>query len=269
VLQVSVVFREEVDEFHGFLQTLKSQDWERETGFMQWTTWDVVAHLHYFDLVSMAALEGAEAFAPERKAFVTAIGQGRTGQELARERFAHLDAAALLVEWHGTAPALAEALGQSDPKRRLPWFGPDMGVQMFTTARYMETWAHSQEVYDLVGASRTHTDRIKNIATLGMKTFGWTFMNRKLEIPGPPPYVRLTAPSGAIWEWNEPPENENEYIRGDAVDFCRVVTQGRNIADTKLEVSGPVATQWMSIAQCFAGGPVDPPKPGTRGSHSG
>ena len=267
MLQVSVVFREEVDEFHGFLQTLKSQDWERETGFMQWTTWDVVAHLHYFDLVSMAALEGAEVFAPERKAFVTAIGQGRTGQELARERFAHLDAAALLVEWHGTAPALAEALGQSDPKRRLPWFGPDMGVQMFTTARYMETWAHSQEVYDLVGASRTHTDRIKNIATLGMKTFGWTFMNRKLEIPGPPPYVRLTAPSGAIWEWNEPPENE--YVRGDAVDFCRVVTQGRNIADTKLEVSGPVATQWMSIAQCFAGGPVDPPKPGTRGSPSG
>jgi hypothetical protein len=27
---------------------------------------------------------------------------------------------------------------------------------------------------------------------------------------------------------------------------------------------GEVATQWMSIAQCFAGGPVDPPKPGVR-----
>ena len=74
------------------------------------------------------------------------------------------------------------------------------------------------------------------------------------------------APSGATWEWNEP--GETECIRGDAVDFCYVVTQGRNIADTALEVTGPIATQWMAIAQCFAGGPADPPKPGTRGSQT-
>jgi hypothetical protein len=70
------------------------------------------------------------------------------------------------------------------------------------------------------------------------------------------------APSGEIWEWNEP--SDSERITGDAVDFCRVVTQGRNIADTPLEVVGEIATRWMSIAQCFAGGPVDPPKPGER-----
>jgi uncharacterized protein (TIGR03084 family) len=133
---------------------------------------------------------------------------------------------------------------------------------MFTTARYMETWAHSQEVYDLMKVKRTETDRIKGIATIGMKTFGWTFVNRGLEVPGPAPSVRLIAPSGEIWEWNGP--SDSEHISGDAVDFCHVVTQGRNIADTKLEVVGDVATQWMAIAQCFAGGPVDPPKPGER-----
>jgi uncharacterized protein (TIGR03084 family) len=137
-----------------------------------------------------------------------------------------------------------------------------MGVRMFTTARYMETWAHGQEIYDLKKVRRSNTDRIKHIATLGVKTFGWTFVNRKLEVPGPPPYIRLVAPSGAIWEWNEP--SETEFVRGDASDFCLVVTQGRNVADTPLEVSGEVATKWMSIAQCFAGGPADPPKPGTR-----
>ena len=263
MLQVSVDLRQEVDEFHGLLKTLKPADWDRETGFMQWTAWDVVAHLHFFDLSSTLALGGEETFAPERKALVTAIGQGRTHKELGRERFADLDAAELLARWRATAHALAEGLGKSEPKRRLPWFGPDMGVQMFTTARYMETWAHSQEVYDLVGASRNHSDRIRSIATIGVKTFGWTFVNRKLTIPGPPPYVRLAAPSGANWEWNEP--SEIECVRGDAVDFCHVVTQGRNIADTPLAVTGPVATQWMSIAQCFAGGAADPPKPGTRG----
>jgi uncharacterized protein (TIGR03084 family) len=157
---------------------------------------------------------------------------------------------------------MAEQLGASDPKRRLPWFGPDMGVRMFTTARYMETWAHGQDVYDLMRAPRTHTDRIQHIAVLGVKTFGWTFVNRGLEVPGDPPYVRLVAPSGALWEWNEP--SEANKVTGGAVDFCQVVTQGRNVADTALEVVGDVATRWMAIAQCFAGGPADPPKPRER-----
>ncbi len=53
-----------------------------------------------------------------------------------------------------------------------------------------------------------------------------------------------------------------------AASSGQVVTQTRNVADTRLEVTGPVATQWMSIAQCFAGMPVDPPEPGTRGPQS-
>ncbi|MBW2315653.1 MAG: TIGR03084 family protein [Deltaproteobacteria bacterium] len=263
MLQVCVDFRDEVDELHGFLRTLAPEDWERETQFMTWSPWDVVAHLHYFDLVSISSLAGEEAFAPEREAIFKGVAAGRTNKEMARERFADLDAPALLEAWREAAHGLAEALGASDPKVRLPWFGPDMGIQMFTTARYMETWAHGQEIYDLVGAPRTHTDRIKNIATIGVKTFGWTFINRKQEVPGAPPYVRLVAPSGEVWEWNE--ASDAECVRGDAVDFCRVVTQGRNVADTPLEVAGPVATAWMEIAQCFAGGPVDPPAPGARG----
>jgi uncharacterized protein (TIGR03084 family) len=263
MLQVSADLRDEVDDFHGFLQTLAPEDWERETGFMQWTPWDVVAHLHFFDHMSMIALEGEEVFAPERKALFKAVAQGRKNKEMARERFGDLDAKALLMQWRATAHELAEALGKSEPKRRLPWYGPDMGVQMFTTARYMETWAHAQEVYDLVGAERVYTDRIKHIATIGVKTFGWTFVNRKQEPPGPPPYVRLTAPSGKTWEWNEP--SEADFVRGSASDFCHVVTQNRNVEDTPLEVVGPVASAWMAIAQCFAGGPVDPPAPGVRG----
>jgi hypothetical protein len=43
-----------------------------------------------------------------------------------------------------------------------------------------------------------------------------------------------------------------------------VVTQTRNIADTGLKVTGPNATAWMEIAQCFAGRPEMPPAPGTR-----
>ena len=78
----------------------------------------------------------------------------------------------------------------------------------------------------------------------------------------PKSFQFLTGPSGAVWEWNR--ADDSNRITGSAVEFCQVVTQGRNILDTKLEVVGNAASQWMSIAQCFAGAPSDPPRPGER-----
>ena len=145
---------------------------------------------------------------------------------------------------------------------RLKWAGPDMGVKMFTTARQMETWAHGQEVYDLMGVARAPTERLRNIAEIGVRTYGWTFVNRGLELPGPAPSVRLVGPDGAVWQWHD--HTPDNCVAGDAVAFCQVVTQVRNIADTKLIVTGGPAIAWMEIAQCFAGPPETPPAPGTR-----
>jgi len=262
VLPESEDWRAEADALHAFLAALDLADWNRPTTFRDWTPWDVVAHLHYYDRVSLAALAGEAEFVPVRDSLMRQVARGVSNAAIARAELGDLGPGELLAQWHDTCHEVARQLGASDPKRRLPWFGPDMGVRMFTTARLMETWAHGQEVYDLKGAERPDTDRLRHVATIGVRTFGWTFANRGLPVPGPPPYVRLVAPSGAIWEWNEP--SETDYVTGSAVDFCRTVTQVRNVADTSLEVGGEVARQWMAIAQCFAGGASDPPKPGER-----
>ena len=146
---------------------------------------------------------------------------------------------------------------------RAPWFGPDMGIAMMATARQMETWAHGQDIYDLLHVQRRNSDRIRNVCHIGVRTFGWTFVNRGLETPSSIPYVRLESPSGAVWEWNDP--SDADCVSGSAVEFAHVVTQGRNIAETDLNVVGDAATSWMAIAQCFAGPPEDPPPPGHRG----
>ncbi len=172
MLQESLDLCAEADELRAFLETLEEADWQRETGFMEWTPWDVVAHLHFFDDVSLVALEGREAFAAEQTALMDNVKKGRTNKQIARERYGKLGPRQLLERWHESCHAMAEKLGAADPKARLPWFGPDMGVQMFTTARTMETWAHGQDVYDLMRAARKPTDRIKNIAAIGVKTFG-------------------------------------------------------------------------------------------------
>ena len=126
----------------------------------------------------------------------------------------------------------------------------------------METWAHGQAVYDLLGVVRANTDRIRNIAVLGVNTYDWSFKVRGEKPPAPKPHLRLTAPSGEIWRWNDP--SEADLIAGAAEEFCQVVTQVRNIADTRLQVVGASAQAWMAKAQCFAGGPETPPAPGTR-----
>jgi uncharacterized protein (TIGR03084 family) len=262
MLQQAIDLREECDELYDFVSTLDEGFWTQETPFKGWTVWDVIAHLHLFDWVALQSLKSEESFDTVATEIIQAVVEGSDLATFARQRFAAKPPADLVETWHDCFVELTGGLGNSDPDLRLKWFGPDMGVRMFTTARQMETWAHGQDIYDLVQVERDHFDRIKNIAVMGVKTFGWTFVNRGLEVPDQVPYVRLTSPSGEIWEWNEP--GAESRIDGTAIDFCRVVTQNRNVADTRLQVVGDTASQWMSIAQCFAGGAVDPPAPGER-----
>jgi uncharacterized protein (TIGR03084 family) len=173
-----------------------------------------------------------------------------------------LSGQALLAEWTAQYRVMTPRFAAADPRHRVKWVGPDMSVLSSITARLMETWSHAQAIYDVLGAKRADTDRIGNIVRLGVNTYGFTWKNRRQDSPGPMPRLRLTAPSGAIWEYGEP--SESGVITGSATQFCQVVTQCRNIADTSLAVTGEVAHQWMAVAQCFAGPPQDPPGAGTR-----
>lgn len=262
MLQQARDFREESDALFDLLAPLNEQDWERKTQFKSWTINDVVAHLHFGDYAANLALQDSTAFREFARSFAATSRRG-VGHLAATHAWLEGEKnRALLQRWRNFSQAMADRFAVADPKRRVPWFGPDMSVRSSITARLMETWAHAQAVYDVLGTTRSNTDRIKNIVVLGINTFGWTFTNRGLAVPANIPYVRLTAPSGVLWEWNQP--NQDNFIEGSAVEFCQVVTQVRNIADTTLRVVGETATVWMSIAQCFAGSPENPPAPGTR-----
>lgn len=246
----------------ALLAGLGSADWSRPTPFKHWTPWDVVAHLHLSDQWAVASLQGPQAFRQAIAPLLAALNARKSMATYTREHFSDLPGASILDSWRRCFDDLNARLADLDPKTRLTWFGPDMGGRSFVTARYMETWSHGQDIHDLLGQPRVYNDAIRAIATLGVKTYGFTFSNRRLPAPKPEPHVWLTAPSGAIWEWNPP--SDNHRVEGLASDFCHVVTQGRNIADTSLIVIGEPAQQWMAIAQCFAGPPETPPAPGTR-----
>lgn len=252
-------FKAECDTLHAVLQGRDDADFERPTQFKDWTVDDVIAHLHMWNHAVNLSVTDETAFDAFVQAFQDA---GRRHFPYTHEWSGGLKGQALLAAWYGLCADMEPLWRDLDPDLRVKWVGPPMTVRMSMIARQMETWSHGQEVFDVFGVARQDEDRIRNIAELGVRTFGYTFTNRGIERPAVKPFVRLTAPSGAEWTWNE--ESDTDYVAGPATDFCQVVTQTRNIADVGLEVCGDAANRWMAIAQCFAGGPNDPPPPGAR-----
>ena len=262
MLEQAEDFRAEANELYALLVTLDEKDWDRATLFKDWTVNDIVQHLHDSDLMAAASVAGPEPFTRLRTEIQVLRDKGLNRIQETQQRLGHLSGQRLLERWYAEMAELCDKLSAMPANTRLTWYGPDMGVRMFATARQMETWAHGQAIHDLLGVERKSTDRLRNIAEIGVRTYGWTFVNRKMPVPGPAPFVRLAGPSGAVWEWNDPASDNS--IDGGALEFCQVVTQVRNVADTTLAVTGEPAQVWMSLAQCFAGPPENPPRPGTR-----
>jgi uncharacterized protein (TIGR03084 family) len=257
-------FLEECAALHDVLQTLPEGDFARTTQFKDWTLDAILRHLHVWNdaaAIAFAWLD-RQAFMDFRAALeahmtrggLRAFEQARLGPAMQGQR--------LLAAWWEGCGRVAAAYRDADPRARVPWVGPDMSVTSAITARQMETWAHGQAIFDLLGVQRVDGDRVRNVAHLGVATFGWSFANRGLPVPAATVHVRLQAPSGAVWEWNA--GASGNFVAGAATEFCQVVAQTRNVADTSLEIRGDLALHWMMIAQCFAGPPEDPPAPGTR-----
>ncbi|HVS13249.1 MAG TPA: TIGR03084 family metal-binding protein [Thermoanaerobaculia bacterium] len=254
--------REECDALGAVLEPLDDAAFETITLFKGWTFHDVVAHLHLFNWAADASIHRPEEFDRFWADLQRAMASGRTLREATDGWLGGAHNRAAFERWRDFYPGLCDRLDGVDPRQRVKWAGPPMSVRSSVTARQMETWAHGQEVWDALGLERVDTDRIENIAVLGVNTFAWTYRVRGLAVPAETPFVRLEAPSGAVWEWNAP--NADHRVEGSATEFCQVVTQVRNVADTTLRASGPIAREWMTMAQCFAGPPESPPPPGAR-----
>ncbi len=253
-------FLEESEALSNILVNLSDTDFERATLFKSWTINDILVHLHFWNKAADLALNAPDEFDTLIQRLFSALNAGRLrdfeNNEIAERGKALLDV------WEEGNDKLGRDFSNVDPKTRVKWAGPDMSARTCISARQMEVWAHGQAIFDLLGQEREDADSVKNIVMLGINAFGWTHKVHGLGLPEHMPRVKLRAPSGEVWEYGE--TQHDEQIEGSAVEFAQVVTQTRNILDTQLNVTGHVAAKWMAYAQCFAGPPNMPPKPGTR-----
>jgi uncharacterized protein (TIGR03084 family) len=236
----------------GLVAGLSEKGWRTATPAPGWDIADQIGHLAYFDQAAVRAALDPEEFRAE---FAAMQAAGMDADAIAARYRDH--SGAQVLAWFDQARAdLLVTFKDMDPAARLPWFGPDMSAASALTARLMETWAHAQDIADALGVTREPTDRLRHVAHIGVGARAFSYIvNGKPPSTGPVS-VTLTAPSGAVWTWG--PADATDRISGPALDFCLLVTQRRHRDDLALTAEGPVATEWMTIAQAFAG----PPGPG-------
>lgn len=238
----------ETDELMLLLAPLDAAGWDTPTPSPGWRIHEQVAHLAYFDEAAALSASNPDAFHAELSAAIE-DPDGITERISRRAREMTPDQ---VLEWFTTARAeMVATFLELDPSTRVPWYGPPMSVASSLTARIMETWAHGQDVFDALGVEHPVTAALRHVAYLGVRTLGFSFVNNGLDAPDAPVSVELTGPDGSAWSLGAP--QADDCVSGPALDFCLVVTQRRHLADTALVVEGPVATQWMAIAQAFAG----------------
>lgn len=253
--QLGIDLVAEHDELDSVVAEIPASGWDAPTLAAGWAVRDQISHLAYFDRTAALAMRAPDAFRSHRAEL---FAGGDASVDVAEGRA--VSPAELLTSWRTGRDDLERAIGEADPAARVPWYGPDMSLASFVTARLMETWAHGQDVRDALAAPPSASDRLRHVCFIGYSARRYAFLVHGVEDPGTPVRMEARAPDGTVWRFG--PDDVSEQITGSALGVALVFTQRRHRDDTDVVATGETAQQWLEIAQAFAG-PAGPGRPAT------
>src|SRR4249920_1053477 len=175
---------------------LTEAGWHTPTPAAGWDIADQISHLAYFDEVTLQSALRPEQFKAE---LAEAEASGGIHPDAIAVRFRDRSGSQLLGWFDSARAELLNTFKNLDPRARLPWFGPAMSAASSLTARIMETWAHTQDIADAVGA----------------RAFSYAVHGKS--VPAAEIRVELTGPDGTAWTWG--PDQAENRISGPALDF--------------------------------------------------
>lgn len=240
--------RAESDDLDRIVSSLDDEQWALDTPAEGWTIAHQVAHLAWTDEQATVAAEDPDEFVNRLK---IAAEDPMGFVDSAAAEGAERPPAELLADWRAGRARLEEALLAVPAGGKIQWFGPPMSAASMATARIMETWAHGQDVADALGTTREPTERLRHVAHIGVRARDFAYLVHQLAPPAERFRVELTGPGGGSWTWG--PEDAEQRVTGNGVDFCLLVTQRRHRDDCDLLATGADADEWLNIAQAFAG----------------
>ncbi|NGO73939.1 TIGR03084 family metal-binding protein, partial [Streptomyces boncukensis] len=230
--------------------------WALPTPSPGWSVAHQIAHLAWTDEQSVRAATDPDAFRRETRRMLNAAGPGGAlldSVDQGAADGARQPSGELLERWRASREALGRALAAQPEGARMPWYVKPMSVAGMAGARIMEMWAHGEDVAAALGEPHPVTDRLAHVVRLGTRARDSAYAAHGLEPPAEPVRVEVTAPGGRVWAFG--PEDAAQRVTGDAVDFCRLVTQRVHRDDAEVRAEGAEAERWLGIAQAFAGPP--------------
>lgn len=211
-----------------------------------WSVKDTMIHIAFLDYAVNLILTG------ETCELSSILKLGKLDAYARVTAYENLSKEEIMRWWRIERHKMINNLSTSNPKKRIVWMPENsMSIRSLATARLMELWAHSIDIYDMLNIVPIVTDRIKNILFLSYQARKHSYKINNLSLPKQPIYLQLTLPSGKIWNIGEP-QNEN-YIKGSAEEWALVSVRRRNWKNTHLIVVGDIAKQFATIVQTYAG----------------
>jgi uncharacterized protein (TIGR03084 family) len=238
-------------ELAALIEPLDDDGWQRPTRCEGWSVADVVLHLSQTDELALASTE--DRFAEGLDVLAGGLDQQGTVDDGAAAMVANergLPNAAILARWRTGAATLRDALGASDPHRRVTWVAGQLSTQTLATTRLAECWIHTGDVADALGVVQEPTDRLEHVARLAWRTLPYAFARDGRELAGPVAFD-LRAPSGNRWHF-EPDAQPATVIEGAGADLCLVAARRVAPEDTSLHGTGPDARAVLELVRTYA-----------------
>ena len=223
-----------------YLQSIPLREWDKKTRYKSMTITDQVSYLAGSEDLAFNAIKKKGSFFTDYK--------GPSGQD----KFAKVQIAKGkkmrpqdVIEWWRLSRAkMIEVLAKSSQSREVKWWKNSWDMKTFVMWKLSETWAHSLDIFDVTKKEYNDTARLEHISE-----FGWVqvpniskinkIKNRDLRI-------ELIGPEYKVWNFG--PENSENLIKGNASDWCRLISgRSESIKKLSLTTSGQFADRYIKF----------------------
>jgi uncharacterized protein (TIGR03084 family) len=250
VEEIVAALAEQQAEMDGLLADLDDRGWARPSACEGWSVADVVLHLAQTNemAVGSARDDYQGAFARLVEGVPPTDGDVDDGAALMVAAQRGGPPGELRQRWERSCADLRAALLTRAPSDRVTWVMGDMAARTLATTRLAETWIHTGDVADGLGATLEPGDRLRHVAHLAWRTIPYAF-DRAGEPPPGAVAFELVAPSGGQWSFGE---SAPTVIRGPGYDLCRVASRRVDPSATALTFSGPDGESVLRLIRTWA-----------------
>lgn len=229
----------EEQQLDQFLQRLAIRDWKLKIPGTKRTIQETVGYLALMEELGFAALDGGDPRANLADSSRDPI------QEIATKRANAMRPQDVIEWWRHTRASVVEVLSRMEGHEVVEWLDGRMDTRTFASYRLTDTWSEGLGIHDALDSEIEDTPRLRHVAWYGWRSLPQDFSTAGEDYPEP---VRVELIGSNYAKWVFGPTETEEWIKGKAGDWCRVVVRHIKAADTDLRSNGDLAAKALRLA---------------------